>query len=257
MKRRILVNFRIRPEVLAPRVPRPFRLKTVRGWGLAGICLIRLEHLRPGPLPAWAGLSSENAAHRIAVSWDSEDGERDGVFILGRDTNSGVNRWAGGRLFPGVHRFANFHTFETGGRMEVTVCDGDGVVVSRVVAEATEDWPAESVFGSLAEASEFFRDGCTGWSRALDGRGIEGAQLEPDWWAMTALKAIAAESRVFQDPERFPAGTVELDSALGMYGIPHTWRNLGLWPAPAPERASGSGACPRGTHGPGALFRFP
>lgn len=257
MARRLLVNFRIRPDVLAPLVPRPFRLKVIGGWGLAGICLIRLEQLRPGPLPAWLGLASENAAHRVAVSWDADDGERDGVFILGRDTDSVVNWLAGGRLFPGVHRLTTFHSNEDADRMEVTLRDRDGVVGVRVVVAPTEQWTAGSVFGTLDEASAFFRDGCSGWSVAADRWGFEGARLEPDRWEMTPLKVLVAESRVFGDPTRFPAGAVELDSALAMRGIPHTWRNLGRWPDPNPAAANGASQRSRGTHGPGALFRFP
>src|ERR1700676_284336 len=81
MDRRILVNFRVDPGVLAKLLPEPFRPKVVNGYGLAGICLIRLKHLRPRLFPRAFGVSSENAAHRIAVEWN-EDGElREGVFV--------------------------------------------------------------------------------------------------------------------------------------------------------------------------------
>ena len=50
--RRILVNDRVDPRILAPLVPPPFRPKIVRGEGLVGICLIRLNHGRPAFVPA-------------------------------------------------------------------------------------------------------------------------------------------------------------------------------------------------------------
>jgi hypothetical protein len=40
--RRILVNYRVAPEVLAKTLPPPFRPKLYNGHGVAGICLIRL-----------------------------------------------------------------------------------------------------------------------------------------------------------------------------------------------------------------------
>ena len=46
--RRILVNFQVMPEVLSAILPLPFRPKLVDGMGVAGICLIRLKHIRPG-----------------------------------------------------------------------------------------------------------------------------------------------------------------------------------------------------------------
>src|SRR4051812_10887646 len=67
--RRILVNYRVDPDVLARLLPSPFRPKLVKGVGMAGVCLIRLKHIRPRFLPAFLGISSENAAHRIAVEW--------------------------------------------------------------------------------------------------------------------------------------------------------------------------------------------
>ena len=65
--RRILINFRIDPDVMAHNLPSPFRPKLVRGYAIGGICLIRLKAARPTFLPLPWGMGSENAAHRIAV----------------------------------------------------------------------------------------------------------------------------------------------------------------------------------------------
>ena len=50
--RRILVNYRIEPGILAPLLPAPFRPKVIRGVGMVGICLIRLKGVRPSFLPS-------------------------------------------------------------------------------------------------------------------------------------------------------------------------------------------------------------
>src|SRR6266566_4954311 len=92
IRRRLLVNFRIRPDIVAQTLPSPFEPRLVRGWGMAGICLIGLGNLRPGGVPGVLGLRTENAAHRIAVEWDDETGRRQGVYIPRRDTNSGLVR---------------------------------------------------------------------------------------------------------------------------------------------------------------------
>ena len=57
--RRILVNFRVDPEVLARVLPKPFRPKLAHGAGMAGVCLIRLKQIRPRFFPAFLGISSE------------------------------------------------------------------------------------------------------------------------------------------------------------------------------------------------------
>jgi len=253
MARRILVNYRVKPEVLERLVPKPFRLKIVRGWGLAGLCLIRLEALRPGFLPAWLGLGSENSAHRIAVEWDGEHGPCEGVFIPRRDTNSLLNCWAGGRLFPGASGAADFFSAETGGRVALEMRSREGDTSIRLEVEAAEHWPEGSVFGSLEEASAFFRAGCCGWSPTRDGRGFEGAALDPETWSMTPLKVCRLASSYFADERRFPAGSWELDSAILMRGIAHAWRDLGRMESGPVERRG----MRRGAHGASALFHLP
>ncbi len=104
--RRILVNYRVDPSVLAALLPAPFRPKVTRGVGMVGICLIRLKQIRPSFIPSCLGISSENAAHRAAVEWDGNGGLCEGVFVRRRDTNSWLNSLAGGRLFPGIHHRA-------------------------------------------------------------------------------------------------------------------------------------------------------
>ena len=68
--RRILVNYRVDPDVLKKLLPKPFRPKVIKDVGIAGICLIRLAEMRTTGFPGAVGISSENAAHRIAVAWD-------------------------------------------------------------------------------------------------------------------------------------------------------------------------------------------
>lgn len=81
--RRILVNFRVDPGVVADTLPEPFEPQTVDGYAMGGICLIRLRDLRPRGLPRHFGVGSENAAHRIAVSWTDDGDQRSGVYVPG------------------------------------------------------------------------------------------------------------------------------------------------------------------------------
>src|SRR5262245_32820204 len=89
--RRILVNYRVVPDVLASLLPPPFRPKLHRGYGMMGICLIRLRGVRPKFLPSWLGIGSENAAHRTTVEWDEGGHVREGVYVRRRDTSSWLN----------------------------------------------------------------------------------------------------------------------------------------------------------------------
>ena len=109
IRRRLLLNYRVSPEAVSRVLPGNFRPKLVGGYAIAGVCLIRLEQVRPKGFPSLLGVSSENSAHRIAVEWeDGDGGHQEGVFVPRRDTGSILNSLAGGRIFPGVHHYSKF-----------------------------------------------------------------------------------------------------------------------------------------------------
>src|SRR5690606_15197977 len=93
--RRSLVNYRVDPDALRKVFHEPFRPQLVGGVGIGGICLIRLKQVRPRHLPAFLGISSENAAHRIAVEWEQDGRLQTGVYIPRRDTPSRLNTLLG------------------------------------------------------------------------------------------------------------------------------------------------------------------
>src|SRR5689334_1172095 len=161
--RRILVNYRVDPTVLAKLLPPPFRPKLIGGYGIGGICLIRLQQLRPKWMPAAIGLASENAAHRIAVEWDDEHGSpREGVYIPRRDSDSRLSALAGGRIIPGTHHHATFRVNESDDHFAIDVRSDDGAMRVNLEAHVVNELPATSIFQSLDEASRFFEGGSMG-----------------------------------------------------------------------------------------------
>jgi len=224
IKRRLLVNFRADPEAVQRMLPQPFRPKLHRGCSLVGICLIRLEQIRPAGVPSALGLSSENAAHRIAVEWtDAAGGQREGVFIPRRDTGSFLNRVAGGRVFPGEHHPARFSVVDVGGHVDFAMKSLDGLVAVRVVGDEADSLPSSSCFSSLVEASAFFEGGSLGYSVTRDGGRLDGLLLRTMDWRIRALSVAEVHSSFFADRQRFPEGAVEFDHALVMRDILHEW----------------------------------
>jgi hypothetical protein len=224
--RRILVNYRVDADVMARAVPDPFRPQVFGGYAIAGICLIRLKHIRPRWLPGFVGIGSENAAHRIAVEWEEEGAIRQGVYIPRRDTSSIWNTLVGGRLFPGVHHHSRFTVTETSDDFSIDVSNADGMRVA-VEAKLSGDLPGTSVFSSLSQASDFFARGSTGYSCTRCAGIFDGLKLCTSEWKVAPLAVRRAESSFFGDPSIFPSGSVEFDCALMMRNIPHEWRGLG------------------------------
>jgi hypothetical protein len=222
--RRILINYRVQPEALRRVLPEPFRPKLVDGVGVAGVCLIRLVQVRPQfAIPAWLGLGSENAAHRIAVEWDDAGQSREGVYIPRRDTSSHFNRLIGGRLFPGYHHHARFDVQEYDGRYKINIDSDDRLTHLAIDTRQCDAFSSSSVFRSLDEASEFFRRGAIGYSVTPSAGVFDCLELKSLSWSVEPLEVAHVESSFFDDRQRFPRGTVEFDSALLMRRIAHQW----------------------------------
>jgi len=226
IRRRVLVNFRVDAGVMARNLPQGFAPKLVDGQAVAGICLIRLEQIRPLGTPARLGISSENAAHRVAVKWTTEDGApREGVYIPRRDTNSSVVLVAGGRIFPGEHHRARFDVKDDGSDLDIRIASDDGLIQVDVSGRTTTELPPTSRFATIGEVSSFFEAGSVGYSATRKGDRLEGLQLQTNAWHLEPLEVKGVHSSYFADESMFPEGSVEFDCALIMRDIPHQWRS--------------------------------
>ena len=226
IRRRMLVNFRVDPEVIQRQLPSKFRPKLHAGSAIAGICLIRLEQIRPRYFPGFLGASSENAAHRIAVVWEDETGKmQEGVFIPRRDTDSFLNHFAGGWLFPGEHHRADFRVAHSEDKINFEMRSKDGEVAVRLRASIGENLPPTSKFASLAEASGFFETGSLGYSSARDAGRLDGIVLKTQSWQVEPLEMELVYSSYFSDERRYPNSSISFDCALLMRNIKHEWHS--------------------------------
>ena len=227
IRRRILVNYRVEPDIVKEIIPSQFRPKLHSGHAIAGICLIRLEEIRLKGFPSFLGISSDNCAHRIAVEWEDEAGTtKEGVFIPRRDTDSLMNSLAGGRIFPGVHQHSKFAVSDQNGKISIRVeaTDFKNPLVD-VLFEESEQFPSCSVFGSLRESSRFFQGGCVGYSSRRNSCSLDGLLLKVPEWKVSALDSIHIRSAYYDNHSIFPPGTITFDHALLMRDILHEWHS--------------------------------
>lgn len=224
--RRVLLNFRASPEFVQKLLPRPFEVETFAGHALVGICLIRLEQIRPRNFPRWLGMTSENMAHRVAVRYPSNGTTKSGVFIWRRETDQKLVQTFGGRLFPGVHLAARFAVHENpdGITMDVQSADRDSDV--SFSAKYSKIWPSGSVFQTLEEASEVFRRGDCGFSCSLNRDSVEGMQLRAFTWSPIVLDVGLRKCSFYSDVLRFPRGSVEFDCGFMLREVPHEWHEI-------------------------------
>ena len=217
MQRRILVNYRVPPAAVTAMLPPPFRPHLVHGYGIAGICLIRLGDVRPAGLPPALGITTENAAHRIAVEWDTPAGPAVGVYIPRRDTSSALAALLGGRTFPGWQHRADFRVDEGAGSYRVEVSSHDRQVAITVEAHRADTLAPGSVFADIDEASAFFRCAPLGYAATPAAGVFDGVALATCGWAIAPLRLNEVRSSMFD-------GVAVPDSAFLMAGVDTTWR---------------------------------
>jgi hypothetical protein len=223
--RRILLNYRIDPVVLQKVIPLQFRPKLYRGYGIGGVCMIRFRGLRPRLVPSWLGINSENAAHRIAVEWDEDGVQREGVFIPRRDTSSAFNKTFGGRVFPGIFEKSQFLSEDNGGLFRLKIVRPNGSKQIDFTGHISKELPKTSVFPSTDEAANFFALGATGYSATYASNHFHGMELRCLDWNIAPLSIERAQSAFYDNRSLFPEGTIALDSALVMRNISHEWHS--------------------------------
>jgi hypothetical protein len=225
IERRILLSYRIDPEVLQKALPPGFCPKLFKDKGNGGVCMIRFGGLRPRTIPEWLGFGSENAAHRIAVEWNQEDGRKEGVSIPRRDTGSWFNKTPGGRIFPGIFEKSLFSVVESPDSVSVKIQHADGTEEASFAGQVAARLPGTSHFQSTEEAASFFSLGATGYSATREADYYHGMELRSLNWKVEPRRVTSAPSSFFSDTTRFPKGSVELDCALVMRNMEHEWHS--------------------------------
>lgn len=223
--RRILVNYRIDPDQLAKVLPSPFKPRLISGYAVGGICLIRFKKMRPAGLPSIMGTSSENGTHRFCVEWMEDDQKRSGIYVKQRFTDSRLHEFGGDKIFPGNLTLSAFKVDETGNRYSVSFRSKDGEY-SSVQAHKVNNFPSDSIFKNIEEASEDFRKDKVGYSPDKKSGGYKGVRLNTTNWEVTPLVVDSVESSLFSNKEIFPEGTIKVDHSLLMTNIDHNWEDV-------------------------------
>ena len=161
----------------------------------------------------------------IALPWNGTSAARrvKGFIFHGGDTSSRLNALAGGRLFPGVHHHAQFEVCEQEDHFNVVMNSDDDDTHVTVAGRVSTVLADGSVFESIREASDFFEGGSLGYSDTHTADSFDGLELRTLNWKVQPFSVERFESSFFEDRRRFPAGSVEFDSALLMRNVLHEW----------------------------------
>ena len=221
IKRRFLINFRIDPKVLQNILPKHFKPILVNGYAVGGICLIRLENIKPKFIKINLGINSENAAHRFAVKFNNKEC----VYIPRRDTDSRINNLVGGRLFPGIHYHSTFDIEKEDKKYNFHMESDDRKVKINFKGSVSKSFEENSIFSNLEQSSQFFCNGSLGYSDTRKTNKFDGIELKTNTWKVLPFKISELYSSYFEDQNLFPKNSIKYDHSLFMEEINHEWIN--------------------------------
>ena len=111
---------------------------------------------------------------------------------------------------------------DDGNRIEMDVRSGTGGTDVHLVAREADGLAPGSVFANLDAVSAFFESAPVGWTRRPDGT-LDGVELRTKTWQTRPLEVEHIAVAYLDDDNRFPAGSIEFDSALVMRNVSHEW----------------------------------
>ena len=117
---------------------------------------------------------------------------------------------------------------DSGDHLAFGLSSADGSIRVTATVAPTSHLPQSSVFDDLDHVSDFFKRGSLGYSVRPGRNELEGLELQTANWSVVPAHVEKVESTFFDDPTLFPEGSAELDNALVMRGIHHTWQAKGL-----------------------------
>jgi|GEM_PF-1202959 Uncharacterized conserved protein (COG2071). len=220
--RRVILNWRVDPKLIAKQLPHPFRPRLVNGKAIVGIDVLKLFDMRPTGFPSFAGFATENAVDRISVEWEEGGSTVQGLFVPNRYSPSAVNALVSiARLFPTVFKHATFDFEERNGKFRISLIMGGNRL--EMEAKESDQLEAKSVFKTAQSASDFHRDSKISYSPSHDSDIFDAVYLKTLDWNATPLKV---HSLSYTFIERAYPGA-EFDSALIMKSTRHEWHGLG------------------------------
>jgi hypothetical protein len=221
--RRILVNYRVEPDVVKSLLPSYLEPLVINGYASAAICLLRLKNIGMKYSPSFLRITSENAAHRFLVKYTKGNEEGTAVFIPRRDTDSILNVVLAGKMFSWPHYSASFLVKEANGNYCVKMQSKDHHSMVQVEAQLSDTFPSKSMFDSLDHASDCFHGCAVGISPSAQVSKVKTIKLKTKTWYVKPLHISFLKSSYFENKSLFPEGSIEFDNGILMEGIEHEW----------------------------------
>lgn len=219
---RFIFNFRLSPDLLQRHLPSGLRPLVLHGSAVASFCILDLDDVVFGPIPARLGVRNVNCAHRFAVI-DESTGEP-AVYVEDRNTDSRLGSFISSLGFPGRHARVEARIERDGDTWDITMGEGSDPLFSARARRATS--LRSVLFPSPDRFAQFIAEGVRSYSPAVKPDMLNIVDLHKEDAAYESLEVERVTDRLLSQ-WLGAQETLQLDSALRTTGGTYLWRYCG------------------------------
>lgn len=224
---RYLFNFRVAPEILASRIPVSWlKPRIVNGWGVVSFCILKLERVRLGPMPAPLGVSTTSCAYRCGVIDVSGASPEPSVYIAGRSTDLPLGNILGPALLGKMQKVRT-DISRAQDHVDVRASYTDGKSLFSAKARPLKKELDSELFGSPRELIDFIKGGASSYSPSSRAGHYSRVDLEED----STYEVIDAEIDYSGIDAAWQDAELAFDSAIRATGGRYDLTYLGRLPA--------------------------
>jgi uncharacterized protein YqjF (DUF2071 family) len=218
-----LVNFALRPEVLASRLPDHVRPDVHNGWSYLSIVIAVMERMRPAFLPRPLGITYSQIVYRAIVVC----GRERGVYFVRSDADNALMVKAGNALtFFRFHRADATWSFSQGStRFSLRPRNGEaaGIDAEYDLADANDRMPENSRFATLDQAQRFLTELYVAFGTKHRDGTVDAVRVERNDWRSRVVRDRIGSYEAMKSGVLFRPGEAELDSVFHVERLNYHW----------------------------------
>jgi uncharacterized protein YqjF (DUF2071 family) len=218
-----LVNFALRPEVLASRLPEHVRPDVRDGWSYLSIVIAEMERMRPAFLPRALGITYSQVVYRAVVVC----GRERGVYFIRSDADNALMVLAGNALtFFRFHRAdATWSRSARTTRFSLRPKGGEaaGIDAEYDVADAKDRMPSTSRFATLDRAQCFLTELYVAFGTKRRDGTVEAVRIQRNAWPSKVVRDRVGSYEAMKSGVLFGPGEAELDSIFYVERLNYHW----------------------------------
>jgi uncharacterized protein YqjF (DUF2071 family) len=218
-----LVNFAVRPQVLASQLPDHVRPDVHDGWSYLSIVIARMEGMRPAVLAPVLGITYSQVVYRAVVVC----GQERGVYFIRSDADNVLMVLAGNALtFFRFHRADATWSFAPGVirfSLRPKTGKGAGIEAEYDLAEANDRMPASSHFATLDDAQCFLTELYIAFGAKRREGKVDAVRIQRNEWRSVVVRDRVGSYEAMNSGVLFGPGQAELDSIFYVERLDYHW----------------------------------